>query len=61
MILLFVFFSNVLFYSFLKKFYLCFYNLKKEKNMPTVLVLFGMRFYYWAREHEPIQMNNERN
>ena len=22
--------------------------------MPTVLVLLGMRFYYWAREHEPI-------
>jgi len=25
--------------------------------MPTVLVLLGMRFYYWAREHEPIHVH----
>jgi hypothetical protein len=24
--------------------------------MPTVLVLFGMRFDYWAREHEPVHV-----
>lgn len=25
--------------------------------MPTVLLLFGMRFYYWSREHEPIHIH----
>jgi hypothetical protein len=25
--------------------------------MPTVLVLFGMRFYYWARDHEPVHIH----
>lgn len=25
--------------------------------MPTVLVLFGMRFFYWSREHEPIHIH----
>ncbi|MDR1918211.1 MAG: DUF4160 domain-containing protein [Tannerellaceae bacterium] len=25
--------------------------------MPTVLILMGMRFYYWAREHEPIHVH----
>ncbi|MDR0814973.1 MAG: DUF4160 domain-containing protein [Bacteroidales bacterium] len=25
--------------------------------MPTVLILLGMRFYYWAREHEPIHVH----
>ncbi|MDR0792723.1 MAG: DUF4160 domain-containing protein [Chitinophagaceae bacterium] len=25
--------------------------------MPTVLTLLGMRFYYWAREHEPIHIH----
>lgn len=25
--------------------------------MPTVLTLLGMRFYYWAREHEPIHVH----
>ncbi|MDR2894502.1 MAG: DUF4160 domain-containing protein [Alistipes sp.] len=25
--------------------------------MPTVLILFGMRFYYWSREHEPIHIH----
>jgi hypothetical protein len=28
--------------------------------MPTVLKLFGMRFYYWAREHEPIHVHVEK-
>jgi len=25
--------------------------------MPTVLKLLGMRFFYWAREHEPIHVH----
>jgi len=25
--------------------------------MPTVLTLLGMRFYYWAREHEPVHIH----
>ncbi len=25
--------------------------------MPTVLTLFGMRFYYWSREHEPVHIH----
>jgi hypothetical protein len=25
--------------------------------MPTVLTLLGMRFFYWAREHEPIHVH----
>ena len=25
--------------------------------MPTVLKLLGMRFYYWAREHEPVHVH----
>jgi hypothetical protein len=25
--------------------------------MPTVLVLFGMRFFYWSREHEPVHVH----
>ena len=25
--------------------------------MPTVLKLFGMRFYYWSREHEPVHIH----
>jgi hypothetical protein len=25
--------------------------------MPTVLTLLGMRFFYWAREHEPIHIH----
>ena len=25
--------------------------------MPAVLKLLGMRFYYWAREHEPIHVH----
>jgi hypothetical protein len=25
--------------------------------MPTVLIVFGMRFYYWSREHEPIHIH----
>ncbi|GHV66886.1 hypothetical protein FACS1894199_11210 [Bacteroidia bacterium] len=25
--------------------------------MPTVLLLLGMRFSYWAREHEPIHVH----
>jgi len=25
--------------------------------MPAVLTLLGMRFYYWAREHEPIHIH----
>jgi hypothetical protein len=24
--------------------------------MPTILTLLGMRFYYWAREHEPVHV-----
>ena len=28
--------------------------------MPTVLTLLGMRFYYWAREHEPIHVHVKR-
>jgi hypothetical protein len=31
--------------------------LQKIRDMPTVLKLFGMRFYYWAREHEPIHVH----
>ena len=29
----------------------------KTKGMPTVLKLLGMRFYYWAREHEPVHVH----
>jgi hypothetical protein len=29
--------------------------------MPTVLVLLGMRFYYWAREHEPVHVQGNIN
>ncbi|MDR1582858.1 MAG: DUF4160 domain-containing protein [Prevotellaceae bacterium] len=25
--------------------------------MPTILTLLGMRFFYWAREHEPIHVH----
>ena len=25
--------------------------------MPTALRLFGMQFYYWSREHEPIHIH----
>jgi hypothetical protein len=25
--------------------------------MPTVLKLLGMRFFYWAREHEPVHVH----
>jgi hypothetical protein len=25
--------------------------------MPTVLTLLGMRFYYWAREHESVHIH----
>jgi hypothetical protein len=25
--------------------------------MPTVLRIFGMRFYYWSREHEPVHVH----
>ena len=25
--------------------------------MPAVLTLLGMRFFYWAREHEPIHIH----
>jgi hypothetical protein len=25
--------------------------------MPTVLVLLGMRFFYWSREHEPVHIH----
>jgi hypothetical protein len=28
--------------------------------MPTVLVLFGLRFYYWSREHEPVHVHVKR-
>jgi hypothetical protein len=29
--------------------------------MPTVLVLFGLRFYYWSREHEPVHVHVKRD
>ncbi len=25
--------------------------------MPTILILLGFRFHYWAREHEPIHVH----
>jgi hypothetical protein len=25
--------------------------------MPTALILLGMRFYYWSREHKPIHIH----
>jgi len=29
--------------------------------MPTVLKLFGMRFYYWSREHEPVHIHVQKD
>jgi hypothetical protein len=28
-----------------------------EKDMPTLFIIFGMRFYFWSRDHEPIHVH----
>ena len=31
----------------------------KLPTMPTLLILFGLRFYFYSREHEPIHIHVE--
>ena len=32
-------------------------NQKKRKKMPEILRMFGIRFYFYSREHEPIHVH----
>ena len=34
-------------------------NFKTKTNMPTLLILFGLRFYFYAKDHEPIHIHVE--
>ena len=29
--------------------------------MPTLFILFGLRFYFWSREHKPIHIHVEKD
>lgn len=29
--------------------------------MPTLFIFFGLRFFFWSREHEPIHVHVERD
>ncbi len=57
------------FYVLLKKFFKNSVDIKlypifvqtKTKKMPTLLILFGIRFYFFSREHEPIHIHIEKN
>ena len=31
--------------------------LQKNNNMPTIFRFFGMQFYFWSNEHEPIHIH----
>ena len=37
--------------------YLC----TKKKNMPTLLMIFGLRFFFYLDEHEPIHVHVNAN
>ena len=32
---------------------------KKDKDMPTKLLAFGLRFYFYSEEHQPIHVHVE--
>jgi len=32
-------------------------NIKQQRIMPEILRLFGMRFFFYSREHEPIHVH----
>jgi hypothetical protein len=35
------------------------FAIQKYKNMPTLLNIFGLRFYFYSDEHEPIHVHIE--
>ena len=36
-------------------------NFAEKLNMPTLLIIFGMRFFFYLDEHLPIHVHIERN
>ena len=33
----------------------------EKKDMPTLLMIFGLRFFFYLNEHQPIHVHIERN
>ena len=50
----FVGFRNYLYLCLLKEIF-------RERPMPTLLTIFGMRFYFYLDEHEPIHVHIDAN